>query len=137
PALVIGRPRAALVASRRRPSPLRRWVGFRVNCFGAFSAFTLVTACPLAGLLYQPFPSRASAVWLPARLSRLLPGAMTISRAGLSPAGLRHPFHGARRSQLIPGASPVRPPTPAGSPAAVAVLPLVPLVVAAGHLPRA
>ena len=48
------------------------------------------------GAAEQPFPSRASAVWLPARLSRLLPGAMTTSRTGLSPAGLQHPFHGAR-----------------------------------------
>ena len=58
------------------------------------------------GAAEQPFPSGASAVWSPARLSRLLPGAMTISRAGLSPAGLQHPFHGARRESF--GASPVR-----------------------------
>jgi len=82
----------------RRPSPLRRWVGFRIKLFEAFSAFTLVTACLLAELLKQPFPSRASAGWLPARLSRLLPGVMTTSRAGLSPAELQHPLHGARRS---------------------------------------
>jgi len=39
------------VTGRRRPSPLRRWVGFRINCFGAFTAFTVVTACTLAELL--------------------------------------------------------------------------------------
>jgi hypothetical protein len=48
------------------------------------------------GTAKQPFPSRASAVWLPARLSRLLPGAMTTSRTGLSPVGIQHTFHGAR-----------------------------------------
>jgi hypothetical protein len=31
---------AGLATRRRRPSPLRRWVGFRINFFEAFSAFT-------------------------------------------------------------------------------------------------
>src|SRR5665213_3478225 len=59
---------------RRRPSPSRRRVGFRIKVFEAFPAFTVVTAYMLAEPLIRPFPSRASAVWLPARLSRLLPG---------------------------------------------------------------
>ena len=45
----------------------------------------------IRGAAIQPFPSRASADWLPTRPSRLLPGVMTISRTGLSPARL-HTF---------------------------------------------
>ena len=47
------------------------------------------------------FPGGTVRMQLSARLSRLLPGAMTISRTGLSPAGLRHPFHGARHHSFF------------------------------------
>ena len=83
---------------RRRPSPLRRRVGFRINCFGASMALHLCSGLQVRGSAKQPFPSRASAGRLPSRPSRLLPGAMTISRAGLSPPGLHTLLHGARRS---------------------------------------
>ena len=98
PIHVIDRRNAGFAIGRRRPSPLRRWVGFRINCFGASMAFHLCSGLHACGAAKQPFPSRASAGWLPARLSRLLPGAMTISRAGLSPARLHTLLHGARRS---------------------------------------
>ncbi len=44
------------------------------------------------GAAKRPFPPRASAASSPPRPSRLLPGGMTISRAGLAPAGLQHPY---------------------------------------------
>jgi hypothetical protein len=98
--LVIRGHRASFATRRQRPSPLRRWVGFHLICFGASMAFHLCSGLLARGTAKQPFPSRASAGWFPARLSRLLPGAMTISRAGLSPARLQHPSS-RRTTQLV------------------------------------
>ena len=56
---------AVLVIRWRRPSPLRRWVGFRINFFEAGSAFTYVTACMLAELLNSPFRRELQPVGYP------------------------------------------------------------------------
>ena len=107
------------VTQRRRPSPSLGWVGSRIDCFEACSAFTHVTACLLAESPKRPFPSKASAVSLPPRPLRLLPAGATVAGWDLHPlkndtfarrtqkTGVRiatppdHPFLGlAKRSQL-------------------------------------
>ena len=70
---------------RQRPSPNVRGVGSRINPFEACSAFTQVTACLLAGLPVQPFPSEASAVSLPPLPLRLLLAGATVARWELHP----------------------------------------------------
>jgi hypothetical protein len=49
---------APLIKRRRRPSPYGGWVGSRIYRFEAFSAFTYVTACLLAGSLNDPLHRR-------------------------------------------------------------------------------
>jgi hypothetical protein len=63
---VIGQHFASFAIRRRRPSPLRRWVGFRIYCFGASMAFHLCSGLQTRGAAKQPFPSGASAGWLSA-----------------------------------------------------------------------
>jgi len=60
--------------SRHRPSLDTRRVGSCIDCFEACSVFTRVRACLLAGSPKRSVTSEASAVSLPPRLLRLLPG---------------------------------------------------------------
>ena len=56
-----GRALVALFPAGRRPSPIYRRVGFRINRFEACSAFTRVSACMVAEPPKRPFYQSASA----------------------------------------------------------------------------
>jgi len=79
--------------------PSRRWVGFRIKVFepsGVHCCYGLpARRAAITALSVESFNRLVTS-----RLSRLLPGAMTISD-GTFTAELQHPFHGARRESLM------------------------------------
>jgi hypothetical protein len=72
--------------SRWQPSPQYRRVGSRIGFFEACSAFTHVTACPLARSPEVILSSKTPTASLPPPPLRLLPAGTTPCRAGLTPA---------------------------------------------------
>jgi len=82
--------RQEALASRRRPSPSKNWVGSRILLFEACSAFTRVSACTLAESLTDPLTSECSCNKNPSCRSDCYRLERPSCRVGLSPTTKRH-----------------------------------------------